>query len=33
MFPIGYPADDCLVPDLSRKPLEQVMVEVGETLS
>lgn len=33
MFPIGYPADDCVVPDLSRKPLEQVMVEVDETLS
>lgn len=29
MFPIGYPADDCLVPDLTRKPLDEVMVEVG----
>ena len=30
MFPIGYPADDCLVPDLRRKDLSEVMVEVGE---
>ncbi len=29
MFPIGYPADDCVVPDLRRKPLDQVMVEAG----
>jgi nitroreductase len=29
LFPIGYPADDCTVPDLSRKPLDEVMVEVG----
>ena len=28
LFPIGYPAQDCLVPDLTRKPLDQVMVEV-----
>ena len=28
MFPIGYPADDCLVPDLRRKTLDEVMVEV-----
>ncbi|MCL1598831.1 MAG: nitroreductase family protein [Actinomycetia bacterium] len=28
LFPIGYAADDCEVPDLERKPLEQVMVEV-----
>jgi nitroreductase len=28
MFPIGYPADDCVVPDLRRKTLDQVMVEV-----
>jgi nitroreductase len=31
MFPIGYPADDCEVPDLRRKTLDEVMVEVGET--
>ena len=30
MFPIGYPADDCVVPDLRRKSLDEVMVEVGE---
>ena len=28
MFPIGYPAADCVVPDLKRKSLDQVMVEV-----
>lgn len=28
LFPIGYPSDDCHVPDLARKPLDQVMVEV-----
>ncbi len=26
LFPVGYPAADCEVPDLSRKPLDQVMV-------
>jgi hypothetical protein len=31
MFPIGYPADDCVVPDLRRKSLEDVMVVIGET--
>jgi hypothetical protein len=30
MFPIGYPADGCVVPDLRRKSLDEVMVEVGE---
>lgn len=29
MFPIGYPGDDCTVPDLSRKSLDEVMIEVG----
>lgn len=29
MFPIGYPADDCVVPDLRRKSLDEVMTEVG----
>lgn len=29
MFPIGYPAADCVVPDLRRKSLAEVMVEVG----
>ena len=27
MFPIGYPAPDCVVPDLSRKPLTDVIAE------
>lgn len=31
MFPIGYPADDCVVPGLKRKPLDEVMVEVSTT--
>ncbi|MCH8315148.1 MAG: nitroreductase family protein [Planctomycetes bacterium] len=26
LIPIGYPADDCVVPDLQRKSLEQIMV-------
>lgn len=30
MFPIGYPAADCVVPDLRRKSLDEVMVEAGE---
>ena len=25
LIPIGYPADDCVVPDLQRKSLEQIM--------
>jgi len=29
MFPVGYPADDCVVPDLRRKTLDEVTVEVG----
>ena len=28
LFPVGYPADDAEVPDLVRKPLSEVMVEV-----
>ena len=31
LFPIGYAADDCRVPDLQRKPLNQVMVEVASS--
>ena len=27
LVPVGYPADDAQVPDLTRKPLDQVMVE------
>lgn len=26
LLPVGYPADNCVVPDLHRKPLEQIMV-------
>lgn len=29
MFPIGYPADGCTVPNLLRKSLDDVLVEVG----
>ncbi|MFD6226273.1 nitroreductase family protein [Streptomyces sp. NPDC060232] len=28
VIPVGYPADDCVVPDLVRKSLDQVIVEV-----
>jgi iodotyrosine deiodinase len=31
MFPIGYPTADCMVPDLRRKGLEEVLVEVSAT--
>jgi len=30
MFPVGYPLPGVQVPDLRRKPLERVMVRVGE---
>ncbi len=33
LFPIGRPAVDCMVPDLERKPLGDVMVEVGGSRS
>ena len=26
LIPIGYPASDCLVPDISKKPLSEIMV-------
>ena len=26
LVPVGYPADDCTVPDIRRKPLEDIMV-------
>jgi nitroreductase len=29
LIPIGYPADDCEVPDITRKPLSRVLVEVS----
>jgi iodotyrosine deiodinase len=28
LLPVGYPAPDCLIPDLQRKPLEEIMVEI-----
>jgi nitroreductase len=33
MFPIGYPAEDCVVPDLRRKALDEVMIMVGSPSS
>jgi len=30
LFPVGYPVDGCLVPDLRRKPLDEVLTVVGE---
>lgn len=27
LFPVGYPAEGCRVPDLQRKPLEEILVE------
>ena len=29
LFPIGYPAEGCRVPDIARKPLDEVLVEIG----
>jgi iodotyrosine deiodinase len=29
LFPVGYPVEGCLVPDLQRKPVEQVLTVVG----
>jgi nitroreductase len=29
LFPVGYPAPDCRVPDLRRKSLDEVMVVSG----
>ena len=31
LFPVGYPADDCEVPDLQRKPLDDVVAEPPPT--
>lgn len=28
VIPVGYPSDDCEVPDLVRKSLDQVLVEI-----
>ncbi len=30
LFPIGFPAEEAMVPNLTRKPLDDVMVEVTE---
>lgn len=30
LFPVGYPADGCRVPDLARKPLDEVLVIPGQ---
>jgi nitroreductase len=30
VFPIGYAAEDCEVPDLDRKSLDDVMIEVTD---
>lgn len=29
VIPVGYPADDATVPDIHRKPLDEVMVRIG----
>jgi hypothetical protein len=26
LIPVGYPADGCTVPDLERKPLDEILV-------
>jgi iodotyrosine deiodinase len=26
LIPVGYPADDCIVPDIARKPLDDILV-------
>ncbi|GLV43890.1 Iodotyrosine deiodinase [Carabus blaptoides fortunei] len=28
LLPVGYPAENCLVPDLSRKTLDEILVEI-----
>ncbi len=32
LIPVGYPAPDCVVPALTRKPLEQILVRYGPAL-
>ena len=27
LFPVGYPAEDCVVPDLVRKPLDEILIQ------
>jgi len=31
VIPVGYPAEDATVPDLERKPLDEILVQVGPT--
>jgi hypothetical protein len=31
LVPVGYPADDCRVPDITRKRLDDVLVEATST--
>lgn len=33
LFPVGHPAAGCMVPDLTRKPLDAVLVDAAESLS
>ena len=33
LVPIGYPADGCTVPDIHRKPLDQIMVLDNPSIS
>jgi hypothetical protein len=28
LIPVGYPAEDCRVPDIARKPLSDYLIEV-----
>lgn len=28
LFPVGFPSDDCTIPDLNRKSLDQICVEM-----
>ncbi len=28
LIPVGYPADNCVVPDITRKPLDEIMVRI-----
>ncbi len=30
LFPVGYPTGGCLVPDLDRTPLDQIMTVLGQ---
>ena len=30
LFPVGYPEAGCLVPDLDRKPIDEIMTVVGD---